>query len=117
MKKILEILQYSETDLRFRTDLKPSAKPDLIPGLIASASFSFMTSLWGGNEMDVLGVIRALSIADLAVSVNRKEMIRMMDQDSETFAKIIMETRQEFIRNGGKSILVPPFVIPGKNKS
>jgi 5-enolpyruvylshikimate-3-phosphate synthase len=61
--------------------------------------------------------IRALAIADLAVSVNRKEMIRMMDQDSETFAKIIMETRQEFIRNGGKSILVPPFVMPGKNKS
>lgn len=80
MKKILEILQYGETDICFKTDLKPSEKPDTIPGLIAAFSFSMMTSLWGGNELDVMAIIRALAIADLAVSVNREEMIEMIEK-------------------------------------
>ena len=36
MKKILEILQYGEADIRFKTDLKKKKKPDTIPGLIAA---------------------------------------------------------------------------------
>lgn len=35
-----------------------------------------VTRLWGGNETAVLAMIRALAIADLAVSVNRKQMER-----------------------------------------
>ena len=87
MKKILEIHQYGETDIRFHTDLRPTEKPESIPELVSSVAFSMMTSLWGGNEMDILAIIRALAIADLAVSVNRKEMIKMMDQDSKAFAQ------------------------------
>ena len=77
MKKILEILQYGDTDIRFRTDLKPADKPDTIPGLVSSLAFAMMTTLWGANERDIIPVLRALTIADLAVSVNREEMIRL----------------------------------------
>ena len=45
MKKILEILQYGQTDIRFNTDLKPSSRPNQIPELISGVSFSMMTSL------------------------------------------------------------------------
>lgn len=117
MKKILEILQYGETDIRFRTDLKPASHPDIIPNLVAGVSFSMMTSLWGGNEQDVMAVIRALAIADLAVSVNRKEMIKMMDQDSEAFARIIVEARREFEKNGGKVFVFPPNINPSNTRS
>ena len=117
MKKILEILKYGETDIRFKTDLKPTEKPDTIPGLIDAFSFSMMTSLWGGNELEVMAIIRALAIADLAVSVNREEMIEMMDQDSAEFAHILKEAHEEFKKNGGKVIQFAPFIQPGKMRS
>ena len=117
MKKILEILQYGETDIRFKTDLKPTAHQDVIPNLIGAVSFSMMTSLWGGNELDVLAVIRALAIADLAICVNRKEMVRSLDKDSEMFARLLDEARREFNKNGGKAVVVPPYVNPPKTRS
>lgn len=117
MKKILEIHQYGETDIRFHTDLKPTAKPDTIPGLISTVAFTMMTSLWGGNEMDILAIIRALAIADLSVSVNRKDMIKMMDQDSKAFADMIQEARQAFESSGGKVIQFGPGIMPGKTRS
>ena len=116
-KKILEILQYGDTDIRFRTDLKPADKPDTIPGLVSSLAFAMMTTLWGANERDIIPVLRALTIADLAVSVNREEMIRLMDQDSKVFADILQESRREFERQGGKVISFPPFVQPSKTRS
>ena len=117
MKKILEVLQYGETDIRFNTDLKPTTHPDSLPMLVGSTAFAMTTRLWGGNELDVLAVIRALAIADLAVSVNRKDMIKMMDKDSETFARILVETRREFEKNGGRVFTFPPEIMPSKNRS
>ena len=117
MKKILEVLQYGETDIRFNTDLKPTTHPDSLPMLVGSAAFAMTTRLWGGNEHDVLAVIRALAIADLAVSVNRKDMIKKMDQDSKTFARIIVEARREFEKNGGQVIVFPPNINPSNTRS
>lgn len=117
MKKILEILQYGETDIRFNTDFKPGARPDSVVELVTKISFAMMTSLWGGNEQDVLAVIRVLALADLAVSVNRKEMIRMLDKDSEFFAKVIREARKDFQKSGGKVVTFVPGKGPAKPKS
>lgn len=117
MKKILEILQYGDTDIRFRTDLKPADKPETIPGLVTALSFAMMTTLWGENERDIIPVLRALTIADLAVSVNREEMVRLMDEDSREFARILEESRREFERRGGKVITFPPHVQPSKIQS
>ncbi|MBO7575448.1 MAG: hypothetical protein J6S99_06550 [Bacteroidales bacterium] len=117
MKKILEILQYGETDIRFKTDLKPAEKPDTIPGLIAAFCFAMMTSLWGGNEQDVMAIIRALAIADLSVSVNREEMIKMIDLESAEFSRLVQEAHREFEKNGGKIVQFAPFIQPGKMRS
>ena len=76
MKKILEVLQYGDIDIRFNTDFDPVKNPNVIPDVISRTAFAMVTRLWGGNEMAVLAMIRALAIADLAVSVNRKQMIR-----------------------------------------
>ncbi|MCR5352668.1 MAG: hypothetical protein K6E35_09295 [Bacteroidales bacterium] len=117
MKKILEILQYGDTDIRFNTDLKPTQDPDTIPGLVTLASFAMTTSLWGGNEQDVLAVLRALNIADLAVSVNRREMLTALDKGSEEVAKMLREAQREYKRTGGKVFSFAPGINPLGMKS
>lgn len=117
MKKILEILQYGDHDIRFNTDFKPSRHPNQIPDLISSLSFAMNTTLWGGNELDILGVARALAIADLAVSVNRKEMIRYLDEASEMMAHAMAEAKEMFEKSGGKVYSFAPGINPTKAKS
>ncbi len=73
MKKILEVLQDGDIDIRFNTDLDPVKHPNVIPNVITRTAFAMVTKLWGGNEAAVLAMIRALAIADLAVSVNRQK--------------------------------------------
>ena len=87
MKKILEVLQYGEMDIRFNTDIDVNKNPEVVLDIVSKVAFSMATKLWGGNELSVLAMIRALSIADLALSVNRKEMIKELDRSSETMAR------------------------------
>ena len=117
MKKILEVLQYGEFDIRFNTDIKAVRNPDIIPDIISRSAIAMTTSLWGGNESDVLAMIRALSVADLAVSVNREEMIRYLDESSELLARSFVEAREMFEKQGGKVMVFPPNVMPSGNKS
>ena len=117
MKKILEVLQYGETDIRFNTDIDTAKNPDIILDIIAKSAFTMMTKLWGGNEQSVLAMIRALAIADLSVSVNRKEMIRQLDETSQMMNKSMKEARKAFEKNGGKMIVFGPGIKPGSVKS
>ena len=117
MKKILEVLQYGDMDIRFNTDIDPVRNPEIILDTIAKVTFSMMTKLWGGNEQAVLAMIRALAIADLSLSVNRKEMIRYLDDSSKMMVKSLAEARKEFEKNGGKMMTFSPGVMPGKMKS
>ena len=116
MKKILEVLQYGDHDIRFNTDMKFKSDQDVI-NLIGSVSLAMMTTLWGGNELMVLGAIRSLAVADLAVSVNRKEMVQKLDQQSEMIAKILMDTKREMEKRGAKFISFGPGIHPPKAKS
>ena len=75
MKKILEVLQYGEFDIRFNTDFDVMKNPQALEDLVPRLAMAMTTSLWGGNEMSVLAMIRSLCIADIGVSVNRKEML------------------------------------------
>ncbi len=117
MKKILEVLQYGDMDIRFNTDIDPVRNPEIILDTIAKVTFSMMTKLWGGNEQAVLAMIRALAIADLSLSVNRKEMIRYLDDSSRMIVKSLAEARKEFEKRGGKIMTFGPEVMPGKMKS
>lgn len=117
MKKILELLQYGDIDIRFNTDLDPIKHPNVIPDVITRTSFAMTTRLWGGNERAVLAMIRALAVADLAVCVNRKEMVRHLDEDSEALARSFLYAKQEFEKNGGRMSIFPPNVKPSSFKS
>ena len=82
MKKIIEVIRYGENDIRFHTDIDPLQDPDTIHQTVTELAMAMMTTLWGGNEQAVLAMIRALAIADLGVSVNRRQMIGFLDDAS-----------------------------------
>lgn len=117
MKKILEVLQYGEMDIRFNTDIDVNKNPEAVLDIVSNVAFSMATKLWGGNEISVLAMIRALSIADLALSVNRKEMIKELDRSSETMARTMKMAAEEFRRNGGKLMTFGPGIMPDKTRS
>ena len=102
MKKILEVHRYGEMDIRFNTDIDPIKTPQEIPDVISQAAFAMATKLWGGNEQAVLSMIRALAIADLAMSANREEMIRWLDHESKVLAEGIRDAVKEFKKTGGE---------------
>ena len=117
MKKILEVLRYGENDIRFRTDIDPLKDPDVIHETVIEVAMAMMTTLWGGNEQAVLAMIRALSIADLGVSVNRRQMVDFLDEASEGLASSLLEARKAFEKAGGKAAFFPPGVAPPKSRS
>ena len=117
MRKILEVLQYGEDELRFNTDVDVAKNQNIVPETISRAALTMVTKLWGGNELSVLAMIRALAIADLAVSVNRKEMVRFLDEASEDMAKVMSQARKEFEKSGGKITTFPAGIVPPKGRS
>ncbi|MBP5572004.1 MAG: hypothetical protein J6X39_04990 [Bacteroidales bacterium] len=116
MKKILEVLQYGDHDIRFNTDIKLSSDAEATL-LLTSIAVAMVTKLWGGNEREVLAMIRALAIADLSVSVNRKEMLKALDLDSEHLSKVLADARKEMERRGIKVMTFAPGVQPPKMRS
>lgn len=117
MKKILEVLQYGDNDIRFKTDLEVEKNPQMVLELTSKFAWAMLTSLWGGNERSVLAVLRSLGIADLAVSVNRKEMVRFLDESSEMMARGIQEAQQRMEQEGIKITTFGPGVQPSKMRS
>lgn len=117
MKTILQVLQYGDYDVRFRTDIDPLKDPNAIDKVISSVAMAMVTTLWGGNEQAVLAMIRALSIADLGASVNRRQMIRFLDEASEGVSQSLDEARKLFEKSGGKISIFPPGVNPAGQKS
>lgn len=117
MKKILEVLQYGDFELRFNTDIDVLRHPESVQETIAKASMTMTTTLWGGNEQSVLAMIRALSIADLGVSVNRKQMIRFLDESSRVCELSMQEWRKEMERKGKGFHVFPPNIKPSGTKS
>lgn len=117
MKKILEVLQYGDNDIRFKTDLEVEKNPEMVLELTSKFAFAMVTTLWGGNERTVLAMIRSLAIADLAVSVNRKEMVGFLDDSSGMLAKSMQEAKQMMEREGVKFTYFAPGVQPTKMRS
>ncbi len=117
MKKIIEVLRYGENDIRFHTDIDPLRDPDTIHETVTELAMAMMTTLWGGNEQAVLAMIRALAIADLGVSVNRKQMVGFLDDASEMLEASIRDARKTFEKSGGKVMVFGPGVAPPKSRS
>lgn len=117
MKKILEVLQYGDHDIRFNTDIDTKKDPDIIPDVIIRAAWAMVTTLWGGNEQSVLAMIRALAIADLGVSVNRKDMVRFLDNASCDLERSMDEAREMARRDGIQIQTFAPGISPNKTRS
>ena len=130
MKKILEVLQYGENDIRFKTDLEVEKNPEMVlelttkfknPEMVLELTTKFawamFTTLWGGNERTVLAMIRSLAIADLAVSVNRKEMLGFLDESSEMLVRSFQEAKEKMEQQGVKITTFAPGVQPPKMRS
>ena len=117
MKKILEVLKNGQIDFRFDTDFDPKKDEAKIPEITAGMAATMITKLWGGKELGVLAMIRCLAIADLAVSVNREEMVRFLDEESRRLAEAMEEARREMVRQGAIIQIFPPGVNPSKSPS
>ena len=117
MKKILEVLRYGENDIRFHTDIDPSKDPTIIQQTLTELALAMMTTLWGGNEQAVLAMVRALAIADLGVSVNRRQMFRFLDDASAVLEDSLRAARKAFEETGGTVMVFGPGVTPPKKRS
>ena len=117
MKKILEVLQYGEMDVRFNTDIKVEGNLEIVPAIVSSVAYSMATRLWGGNELSVLSMIRSLAVADLSLCANRKWMIQQLDEFSFALARSFEEAKREFEKRGGKFYTFEPNIMPPKRKS
>ena len=118
MKKILEVLQNEDGELRFNTDLNVQKNPKAIMDITISAMFSMATRLWGGNEQTVIAVIRALFVADMAISVDRKIVLNGFGNEAEKMGEEFMKMMKT-LYDQGKAITFPPGVrLPStKNKN
>ena len=117
MKKILEVLLYGENDVRFNTDFDPAKSPEAVQDLLFKVTYAMLTRLWGGNETAVLAMIRLLAIADLSVSVNRKDMIRLLDNQSKAMANAMKDAIEMMKRSGADVKTFGPGIMPSKIKS
>ena len=62
MRKILEVLECSNGELKFNTDVDVSKDPEAVIDITGRAIFCMATKLWGGNEHSIIAMIRALFI-------------------------------------------------------
>ena len=116
MKKILEVLQYGEGELRFNTDLDLQKDPMAIMDLTVSAMLSMATKLWGGNEQTVIAVIRSLFVADMAISPDRKVVLKGLGKESEKLGEDFLKMMKE-LQEQGKAMTFPAGVQPPMSKN
>ena len=116
MKKILEVLQYGEGELRFNTDLDLQKDPMAIMDLTVSAMLSMATKLWGGNEQTVIAVIRSLFVADMAISTDRKTVLKGLGYEAEKMGDEFIKMMKT-LQDQGKAMTFPAGVQPPMSKN
>lgn len=117
MKKILEVLQYGEADIRFNTDIEIMKRPELASEIAAWTLFAMVTKLWGGNEQSVIAMIRALAIADIAASINPDEMAEMLLEAGKDLRCCLDDANRMAHENGIKIVTFNPLVKPSSKSS
>ena len=115
MKTILEVLQCRDGELKFNTDLDVKKNPMEVMDLTFTAIFNMATKLWGGNEQTIIAVIRALFVADMAISVDRKKVIKGLADQSEIMGEEFMKMMKT-LQEQGKVMSFSPIVQPSSSK-
>lgn len=108
MKKILEVLEGSNGELKFNTDVDVIKDPESVVDVTGRAIFTMATKLWGGNEHSVIAMIRAMFIADMALSPDRDIICKGLAKES----KVMYEIFQKSISKCGKVQQFPPGIGP-----
>ena len=116
MKKILEVLQDGDGELKFNTDLDVQENPMVIMDLTVNAMLSMTTKLWGGNEQTVIAVIRALFVADMAISVDRKIVLKGLVKESERMGNQFVKMMKD-LQTRGKAMAFPPDISAPSSKN
>ena len=112
MKKLLEVNLYDNYEIRFKSDFDVFKDPDLASMIPLAAAFSMATRLWGGNETSVLAIIRMLSMADIAISVDRDDMLKRLKQSSDDVAEQFKELMSALEKSGTKIQHFAPGIKP-----
>jgi hypothetical protein len=108
MKKILEVLENKNGELKFNTDVDVVKDPDYVIDIIGRAIFTMSTKLWGGNEDSVIAMIRAMFVADMALSPDRDKICKGMAKES----KVMYEIFRKSISQCGEVHTFPPGFGP-----
>ena len=92
------LLQCGNGELRFDTDVDVIKNPESIIDITDMAIYTMATKLWGGNEHSVVAMIRALFMADMALSPDRDVISKGLTRES----KVMYEIFQKSISQCGK---------------
>lgn len=116
MKKVLEVLQCSNGELKFNTDLDVKKNPMVMMDITTSAIFSMATKLWGGNEQTVIAAIRALFVADMALSPDRDVVLKGLGEHAAGLGGAFTEMMMEWQSQGKAQAFGPGVPKPSKKR-
>lgn len=116
MKKILEVLQCSNGELKFNTDLDVKKNPAEVMDVASSAMFCMATKLWGGNEQSVIAAIRALFVADMAISVDRDVVMKGLAQEAAGMGDLFNDMMAKLQAQGKAQTFGPGVPKPPKHR-
>jgi len=106
----------ADGEITFDTDIDITKGVKIIPDIAVKSAFAMITQLWGGKETSILAMLRALSVADMAVSINRDQMIDRLREEAQTLCQCIEDSKREMMSRGIKVYTFSPQ-SPKANKS
>lgn len=113
MRKILEVLQSSTGELTFDTDIDVEMDPTAVMDIMSSAIFCMATKLWGGNEGSVIAMIRALFVADMAISSDRDIVMKGLMQEAAQMGKLFNDMMKALEEKGAAQRFGPGVTRDG----
>ena len=117
MKKILEVLQDSTGELKFDTDIDVEKDPTIVMDIMSSGMFCMATKLWGGKEGSVIAAIRALFVADMAISADRDLIMKGLGKEAAHMGKIFNGMMEKLQAEGKAQSFAPGVPRPGTSKN
>lgn len=117
MRKILEVLQSSTGELTFNTDINVEKNTTVVMDIMSSAMFCMATKLWGGNEQSVIAVIRALFVADMAISADGEFIMKGIMKEAAHMGKLFNDMMAAMEARGVAQSFAPGVPRPGDSNA
>ena len=113
-KKVLEVLQCSDGELKFNSEIDVDSDPTVVMDIMSSAMFCMATKLWGEKENSVVAMIRALFVADMAISVDRDFILKGLSKEAAHMGRLFNDMMEKFQAEGRVTGLVSGRPNPNK---